>query len=79
MGCEAPPVREFDSLIVWDLAEKKINKCGSPGLPEATQRSDSLIVRLAFDVRELDSLIVREGGVTRWGVGLLLPESLIVR
>ena len=47
-------------------------------MPVAPQRSDRLIVRLAFEVRELDSLIVREGGVTRWGVGLLLPESLIV-
>ena len=53
-----------------------MDKCGGPGVPE---RSDSLTVRLAFDVRELDSLIVREGGVTRWGAGLLLPESLIVR
>ena len=78
MGCGAPPAREFDSLIVWDLAEKEMDRCGGPGVPVAPQRSDSLIVRLAFDVRELDSLIVREGGVTRWGVGLLLPESLIV-
>ena len=71
MGCAsgAPPTREFDSLIVWDLAEKEMDKCGGPGVPEAPQRSDSLIVRLAFDVRELDSLIVREGGVTRWGWG----------
>ena len=53
----APPAREFDSLIVWDLAEKEMDRCGGPGAP---QRSDSLIVRLAFEVRELDSLIVRE-------------------
>ena len=66
-------------MIVSDLAEKEMDKCGGPGVPVAPHRSDSLIVRLAFDVRELDSLIVREGGVTRWGVGLLLPESLIVR
>ena len=80
MGCAsgAPPAREFDSLIVSDLAEKEMDKCGGPGVPVAPQRSDSLIVRLAFDVRELDSLIVRECGVTRWRVGLLLPESLIV-
>ena len=65
-------------MIVWDLAEKEIDRCGGPGVPVAPQRSDSLIVRLAFEVRELDNLIVREGGVTRWRVGLLLPESLIV-
>ena len=81
MGCAsgAPPTREFDSLIVWELAEKEMDKCGGPEVPEAPQWSGSLIVKLAFDVRELDRLIVREGGLTRWGVGLLLPESLIVR
>ena len=31
-----------------------------PEVPVAPQRSDSLIVGKAFDVRELDSLIVRE-------------------
>ena len=66
MESGAPPAREFDSLIVWDLAEKEMDKCGGPGVPE---RSESLTVRLAFDVRELDSMIVREGGVTRWGWG----------
>ena len=60
MGCGAPPAREFDSLIVWDLAEKEVDKCGGPGVPVASQRSDSLKHGLAFEVRELDSLIVRE-------------------
>ena len=40
----APPAREIDSLIVWDLAEKEMDKCGGPGVPVAPQRSDSLIV-----------------------------------
>ena len=46
MGCGAPPAREFDSLIVWDLAEKEIDRCGGPWGASGTSK-----------VRQLDSLI----------------------
>ena len=52
MGSGAPPAREFDSLIVW---EEEMGKSGGPGVPVVPQRSDSLIVWLAFEVSLADS------------------------
>ena len=49
-------------MIVWDLAEKEMDRCGGPWGASGTSKVrqlDSLIGFLTH-VRELDSLMVRE-------------------